>query len=155
LGTFNVPISLTGGVLIRLTLRLVVGNLKPFKELFLFEMHALYSSSELFEVEFPKMLSGIDRTFVTCAVAVIGMLLHSPAGAEQDKTIIAALPATVSAQTDPAISKAVDYIRESNAAQQRQIRRNDIKPASQFKYARLHRGNDHVLILGGSDAIPM
>lgn len=100
------------------------------------------------------MLSGIDRTVFICAVTVVGALFHSPVGAEPDKTIIAALP-TVSVSADPAIKQASDYIKESNAAQQRQIRRKDIKPTSQEKFARINRDSDHVLILGGSEAIPM
>jgi hypothetical protein len=82
------------------------------------------------------------------------MMFHAPVGAENDKTIIAALP-TVSVSADPEIKQASDYIKQSQDAQQRQLRRKDIKPTSQEKFARLHRDSDHVLILGGSESIPM
>jgi len=100
------------------------------------------------------MAQGVNRAICLGTLAVIGFLLLSPARAQQDTNIIASLP-TTALSADPAMQKAVDYLYESKAAQQKQLRRQNLKPAPQVKFARSRRDPDHTYILGGDAAIPM
>lgn len=55
---------------------------------------------------------------------------------------------------DPAVNDAVNFIIESQKANERRNRRKQIKPAADTKVVQ-DGPNNNVLILGGSDTIPM
>jgi len=78
-----------------------------------------------------------------------------PVQAEDTKAteVAAALPG-LPINSDPAFQKAVDFIRESNVARQKQQRRDNMRPVIQEKIVRVRDAN-HTFIMGGGAAIPM
>jgi hypothetical protein len=79
-----------------------------------------------------------------------------PVQAEESKTVIASALPGLPINSDPAFQRAVDFIRETNVARERQQRHENLKlkPVIQEKIVRVRDAN-HVMIMGGDAAIPM
>lgn len=67
--------------------------------------------------------------------------------------IVAMAPTT--AIGDPTIRQASDYIIQTNKAHELRNRRREVKPGVDSRVVKEKRDNDRVLILGGSEVIPM
>ncbi len=72
---------------------------------------------------------------------------------EPQLTLIAVAPGIRHA--DPAIQQAVDYLSKSDKAMEVKNRRRNTRPAYDSKFVRNKFNVDKVLILGGSDIVPM
>ncbi|MFX5957101.1 hypothetical protein ABTF01_22145, partial [Acinetobacter baumannii] len=76
--------------------------------------------------------------------------------AEEAKTQILASVSGVSTYAhDPVLQNGISLILESQAAREKKIRRDNMKPVLQEKVVRTHKDVDGVMILGGSSALPM
>jgi hypothetical protein len=96
-------------------------------------------------------MATVIKRALLCALVAVGSLALVPANAE-DAQVVAALPAV---SADPVLERALDFIRESNDAQKKQIHRNEYRPAFDSKIVRSRRNSNHVYVMGGSAAIPM
>ena len=95
------------------------------------------------------MSSKLERALILALVSISSLAL-APATAEEQ--VVALLPSA----SDPVLERAFDVIRESNAAQQKQIKRDEYKPGLlDTKVVRSRRVPNHVYVLGGSAAMPM
>lgn len=93
------------------------------------------------------------KKFAVVALLLAGM---SPAAALADDTVYIALSAPgIRNATDPAVSQAVDYLVRSEKAAEIKSRRRNTRPAFDGKVVKHKFNNDKVLIMGGSDVVPM
>ncbi|MGH9550295.1 MAG: hypothetical protein ACRD3W_13015 [Terriglobales bacterium] len=100
------------------------------------------------------MAKATNRALLLCALTLSGMLILGPAQAKEEATVVAALPGVPT--SDDVLKRAIDYLQESKQAQQRQIRRDNMKPVPQEKVVH-RRSADKLLILGvdGGNSLPM
>ncbi len=99
------------------------------------------------------MATKLQRALILALVAV-GSFAICPVNAEEAQQVVASLPGST-INTDPVIDRAMDIIRQSRDAEQKQIRRHEYRPSFDEKIVRSHRNANHVYILGGSAALPM
>jgi hypothetical protein len=79
-----------------------------------------------------------------------------PVQAEDAKPVVATALPGLPINSDPAFQKAVDFIRESNVARQKQQRRDNVKPVIQDKVVRARDVNGmQILGIDGGASLPM
>jgi hypothetical protein len=89
-------------------------------------------------------------------LALLTLLVSMSPAAFADDTVYIALSAPgIRNATDPAVSQAVDYLVRSEKAAEIKTRRRNTKPAFDGKVVKHRFNTDKVLIMGGSDVVPM
>jgi hypothetical protein len=100
------------------------------------------------------MFRNLSRAVFLCALATVGAMSMCPVQAVETKPVVATALPGLPINSDPAFQRAVDFIRESNVARDKQQRRDNLKPVIQEKAVRVGDVN-HMMIMGGGSAIPM
>jgi hypothetical protein len=96
------------------------------------------------------MTKSLPITLSLVAVIAFGMAAQAAPSIEapDQASGLLATPAVQTAAQDPAVQKAVEWIRTKN---ERSVGQTVTKPS----HLRAHRDLDHVLILGYPDTVPM
>ncbi|MFA6210272.1 MAG: hypothetical protein WCT03_23415 [Candidatus Obscuribacterales bacterium] len=105
------------------------------------------------------MINGLKQ-FTAAALIALSFPVSASAGealAGSDYSNIIAVAPGIRNSTDSSIDQAVDYLNKADHAVEIKNRRSKTKPAFDGKVVkhRLPSNSDKILILGGSDIVPM